>query len=315
MAVRKRRVTFFEGVEVDQQQQSRPWAETRWKRFFGEVDTATNSEKWNNFSGRRYSGSIRNCTSPAMDFFYLCKLRPTIDWPDIINFEGSIESLVEKAQQSGIVNILEPCYILPVTGTRYIAMMRSSGGPTPRAISDWIDAFSHNSENDSVFELRPVFTQDALRRLQSANGARRLSFRYISLRDDTVESDDVAGHVKRAVSEVARISDQEMSVEMTFSFGRANSGSLGNGSEALLDEVRHLVSSDAAMHGQLSKLQATVINDTDGGLESDSIDFLNERYSEFVNVGGSEDDEPSPEVILSGMMDAIGTFRRKIARR
>jgi hypothetical protein len=308
-------VTFFEGVEVDQHQQSRTWAETRWKRFFGDVDIATDSEKWNTFSSRRYNGSVRNCTSPAMDFFYLCKLRPTIDWPDIINFEGSIESLAEKAQQSGIVNILEPCYILPVTGTRYVAMMRSSGGPTPRAISDWIDAFCHNVENDSVFELRPVFTQDALRRLQLANGARRLSFRYVSLHDDAIESDDVAGHVNKAVSEVARISDQEMSVEMTLSFGRANIGGLGYGSETLLDEVRRLVDSDAATHGKLSKLQATVINDNEGGLESDPIDFLNERYSESVSIGGSEDDEPSPEVILSGMMDAIGTFRRKIGRR
>lgn len=326
MAGKTRRVVFYQGIETDQDKRATPWSEQRWKRLFEEIRAAEEAEKeedsgetqpenqprqlWNEFNGRSYHCSVRTCKSPDVDYLYLCKLRPHIDWPDVLDFHGTVESLVAKAAQMGITNILEPCYILPVSGTNYIAVMRSSGGPSPKAISDWIDSFIDDVKSDEVFEVVPVFTKDALKRLSTAQGARRLSFAF---RQAPVESHDdkkTESHVEKAVSELSKIATQEMSIGVTLSFGPARQ--LGPGTDEMLKEVNEIVRKDMRSNRKLSKLEATVIQDGDDGQKSDPIDFLKEQCYERVEVGDNEDDEPTPETILKAMWSAIGEFKKKL---
>lgn len=319
MVVKTRKVVFYEGVETDQAKCASPWSEDRWKRLFEDIKQKEAIEEkegsnstllWNSFGGRRYHCSARSCTTPSVDYLYLCKLRPRIDWPDVQNVGGSVESLVSKAAELGITNILEPCYILPVAGTRYIAVMRSSNGPSARAISDWVDSFIDDVKTNRVFALNPVFTKDALKRLRTAIGAKRLSFAFTEVPDADLDEKIEGSHVDAAVGELSQITKREMSIGVTLSFGHARA--LGPGPDEMLEEVKKIVDASEKPNRKLSKLEATVVQPGDEHPETDPIDFLKEKYCETVQVGASENDEPSPESVLAAMMDAITKFRKKI---
>ncbi|TFC90103.1 hypothetical protein E3T24_00185 [Cryobacterium sp. TmT2-59] len=249
---------------------------------------------------RKYEGEVRAERSPALSYLYIGKLRPGSDWPDIRDSHGVHASLAS----TGVIGaLIEPAYLLPISGTNYLAVLRSSSGPTFSAITEWLNHAAGFVGTDDRLELRPYARHDQLERLARAQGATRI---HLKVDPDALHNGPATSEVGRAMQSVQNLGAGGVSVEMIVSYG--NSIPDEAGAEALAEGVRDLVES-----GAFKTAKATLLVGEPGGhLAKDSIDFTLDRVTLTEEIGDSEDEEPLPAVILSAMSEAIRRFREKL---
>lgn len=110
-----------------------------------------------------------------------------------------------------------------------------------------------------------------------------------------------------------------MSVDLRISTGRATV--VGESTENIRKEALTILSNnDISFHplekvfgGAVTKLRANTIQasqDSDKNV-TEQVDFIKESLTEDVNFGSMRDDEMTPEIILSGMMEAVSKFRKR----
>lgn len=300
---RARKVYFFEPVEVDENEHVTEPAVGFWPSFFDALSDQSEEDRRTSFRTNRFEGEVRTERSPAVTYLYLGKLRPGADWPDIRNLQGERASL---ASIGAVGALLEPAYLLPVgITTNFVAIMRSSGGPTWSAIENWLSVTGGYAIGDEKkrLELRPYVRKDALERLQRAQGASRLHMKF-----DAIEAPDTnpdASAVERAVRELQGAGGGGLSVDIGLSFGHLQPDDAG--AQALVSGIRGLLRSPS-----LKRADATLLVPGDGGLVKDPVDFVRDRITVQVEVGEHQDEEPTPQAVLSAMSDALGTFRAQL---
>lgn len=303
MAGKERTVYFFEPAVLNQADEAQPIEPGFWDWVHEQVRSLPEEHRRIELFGRKHVGSARDEQSPALRYLYVGRLRPGADWPDVSDEAGSISSLAS----TGLVgSLVEPAYLLNVGGTNYVAVLRSSGGPSTTAIASWLNQVCGFNFEDERLVLRPYVRRDQLERLGRAQQAAKVHLKVDPGVMSDVEPRDELGQAIKAAQDAG---GGGVSVELIVSFGNARPSD-GAG-EDLVDGIRELLASDNAV--AFKKASATVmVEDTAGNLVRDKIDFTLDRITVRQAVGADENEEPTPPVVLSAMSQAITKFQQQL---
>ncbi len=303
MATKERTIYFFEPVVLDQADNVQPIEEGFWDWVHDHVSALSEVERRADIFGRRHVGAARQEVAPALDYIYLGRLRPGADWPDVSDAAGEIASLASTGFAG---SLLEPAYLLGVGGTNYVAVLRSSAGPSSTSIVSWLNQVCGFNRSGNRLELRPYARRDQLERLGRAQAASKIHLKVDpGVMIDAQPHDELGLALKAAQNAGAG----GVSVELTVSFGNARP--TDGAGEDLIAGVRELLLSDNAV--PFKKASATVmVENAHGQLERDKIDFTMDRITVREQVGANEDEEPTPPVVLSAMAKAIEKFRAQL---
>jgi len=300
MAGKERLVSFFSGVETDENEVVKQYGTDWWANLLEHVEGLPDEARRTTYRRRRYVGSVQQTRSPSMKFLYLGKVRPGADWPDIVDAHGDSAPLAS----TGVSGLIEPLYLVPVSGTPYMAVMRTSGGPTWEALTDWIMDVGKYVQAGKSLHLQPYARKDQLERLAQAVGATKIHLKF-----DPEGAAAVTGRTQlgRSVQEAAQAGAGAVSVEMIVSFGRTTPDEAG--AEELVQGVQEIVGTNA-----FTKAEATILRQGSHGLEKDWINFALDKVVLTEAVGDSEDETPTPEAVMSAMSEAIRRFRDRLSQ-
>ncbi|MDR6201246.1 hypothetical protein QE374_003155 [Microbacterium sp. SORGH_AS428] len=302
MAGKTRTVHFFELIEVAQDESVQEYTAEAWDDLFDMIAGMEVEELRHEIRQRKYEGEVRDEPTRQVRYLYLGKLRPGMDWPDIRDLDGEHTSLAS----TGVVGaLIEPAYVVRITGTPFVAILRTPGGPSFTAISSWLTAVAGLEFEETRLELRPYARRDQLARLNSAIGATKL---HLKVGADVLDDADPTSDVVRAMQAVQDTGAGGVSVEMIVSYGNARPD--GVGAQHLADAVAEFVRTVPGSHAS-----ATLMQPQDDGYVKDHVDFTLDRISLSEEVGGSEDEEPTAYAILGAMSQAIRRFREYIEPR
>lgn len=303
MATKERTVYFFEPVILDQADNVQTIEDGFWDWVHARVGSLSEIARRADIFGRRHVGAARREITPALDYIYIGRLRPGADWPDVSDDAGEIASLASTGFAG---SLLEPAYLLGVGGTNYVSILRSSAGPSTTSIVSWLNQVCGFSTQGIRLELRPYVRRDQLERLGRAQAAAKIHLKVDpGVMSDAQPHDELGQALKVAQSAGAG----GVSVELTVSFGNARP--TDGAGEDLIAGVRELLLSDNAV--PFKKASATVmVENEEGQLVRDKIDFTMDRITVRQQVGANEDEEPTPPVVLSAMAKAIDKFRAQL---
>lgn len=125
----KRRIYFLEPVIEKQDGSLEELSADFWSVFLKHVASLEPARRRLEIYGRKYVGETRSEVSPSEDYLYIGKARRGADWPDISDANGVVTTL---NLGNGADALIEPAYMLPVSGTTYVAVLRTSGGRPSR---------------------------------------------------------------------------------------------------------------------------------------------------------------------------------------
>ena len=314
-----KKVRFYAGVEIDKDGTRHTWSADAWQRFMNSCKKESQAFE---IRGRKIAGQCESCYSPAVFYMHLTKNRELSDWPEAGDASGSVSNLATRRDQTGIISILEYTYLLPVSGTPYIALLRSSSGPMPSAIADWVSLKSDMPATGKSFELQPVLRNDARQKLNESLGVKSLEVRFEGKPDPNSTSS-----IERAAAEAASTIDESdyanVKIDMSISMGRATV--VSNSTEAMRKQALSILTNnniakhpikDMLSKGWVTKLKAKTLQANPANPESNKpiiepVDFIKEHLTEDADFGSMKDDEMTPAIILSGMLEAIGKFRKR----
>ncbi len=303
MSAKPRTIYFFEPVIVDQDERPQHIEPGFWRHVHDVIRETPDEQLRAEIYGRKILGSARHEKRSATDYVYVGRMRPGADWPDVADDDGEIETLASTGFK---LSLIEPAYLLGVGGTNYVAFVRSSAGPSTAAVTTWLNLVLGFEGSDSRLELRPYVRRDQLERLREAQGATKLHLKIDpDVMTGTTPKDDVGRALKAAQSAGAG----GVSVELTLSFGRATP--TDGAGEELVSEVRKILTGPNRV--PFSKASATVLRvDEDGDLIRDQINFTRDRITIQQPFGSDENQEPTPEVVMQALGEAISEFKRSI---
>jgi len=297
-AGRKRRVYFFEPVVVDQNDHVQPIGDGFWEDLHQHVETLSDSDRTISFFGRDIAGEARTNVSPSVRYFYLDRERPGQDWPDARGLDGVLDTL---ASRGDLRSLHEPAYLLSVSGTRYVAFVRTSGGPSTSAIERWLNLVMGFEETEDRVELRAYTRTDALERFARATAATKVR---LAVEPNSLSDEDLTGELGQAIAHAQQVGRGGVSVDMTISFGRVRPDD--EAGQTMIREVREVLNAPTTFR----KASATVVLDgEDGETRREMIDFKRDRVTVSQVFGDDLDQEPRPEIVLTGLLEAIKTFR------
>ncbi|MDY7542587.1 MULTISPECIES: hypothetical protein [unclassified Cryobacterium] len=296
-----RTVYFYEPIIVDQNEKVQLVPATFWTDLHNLVLGMTPEDRQITFFGRDIEGEARAETRPSTDYFYLDRRRSGQDWPDAVGTDGELGTLASKGV---VVSLHEPAYLLPVSGTRYIAMMRSSAGPTSSAVARWLNLVLGFETVGDHLELQAVTRTDQLARLGKAQAATKV---HLKILPGAMQSEEPVGKLGKALKEAQSVSYGSVSVDLMISYGNVQPDDAGG--QELVRDVRELLNASTTFR----KAKATVILENEAGeLEKDEIDFKRDRITIRQQIGTDEDEEPTPTVVLDAMFEAIRAFRLEL---
>lgn len=306
MAGRKRTVYFYTGAEIDDKDNVHEWASTRWEKFFKGYTKPPKPY----FLGRNdYEGEVGKSSFPATRYFHLLRPRALSDWPEGKDAQGNTKSLGVNRKALGLSEIDEYTYFLPVQGTNYVAMFRSLAGPRSVAAGEWMTLYLDLPQTGGRFVFMPVLRKNAMKKLQSAVGVRSLHARFEGLPNDKSGS-----RIERAVaiagSGKGLAESGDMKIDLNITLGRAQKE--GPAVDGLLKEVRQLVKRvNRGLPGaRLSQLKAKTLQQDNGKIGVEQIDFFKERMTVQTEFGDANVVMDSDQII-DGMYRAIQEFRKK----
>lgn len=303
MATKERTVYFFEPVILNQADEVQPIEPGFWAWVHGHIASLGEVERRAEIFGRRHIGAARQEVSPAFDYIYVGRLRPGADWPDVSDAAGEIASLASTGFSGAL---LEPAYLLGVGGTNYVAVMRSSAGPSTTSLARWLNEVCGFNGQQNRLELRAYARHDQLERLGRAQQAAKV---HLKIDPGVMADAEPQDELGRALKVAQSAGAGGVSVELTVSFGNARP--TDGAGEDLVAGVRELLSTGSSI--PFKKASATVIVEDEGGqLVRDKIDFTLDRITVRQQVGANEDEEPTPPVVLSAMAEAIAKFREQL---
>lgn len=299
MAGKTRTIHFFELVEIAADGSVQEYTDEAWDELFDAIGGMPTEELRHEIRSRRYEGELQFEPTRRQRYLYIGKLRPGMDWPDIRDRAGAHASLAS----TGVVGaLIEPAYITRVQGSPYVAILRTSGGPSFSAISSWLSSVAGYDLLEERIELRPFVRRDQLERLNASIGATRL---HLKVAADVLDEADPSSDVVRAMKLVQDTGAGGVSVEMIVSYGNARPD--GVGAQHLVDAVQEIVRTIPGAHAA-----ATLMQPQNEGYVKDYVDFTLDRITLSEEVGGSEDEEPTAYAILGAMSQAIRRFREHI---
>lgn len=298
---RQRRIYFYEPVILDQENKLQPIQGDFWDDLHAHVMALDPKKRNFTFFGRPISGEARKSVTPPVDYFYLDRERPGQDWPDARGNDGHLDTL---HSQRVVASLHEPAYLLPVSGTPYISFVRTSAGPSTAAVETWLNLVMGFEELETRIELRAFARTDAMARLARATSATKV---HVVIEPDAMTDVDMNGDLGQALAMAQRSGNGGVSVDMTVSFG--NVAPDDESGRSLVADVSEVLNAAAGFR----RAEATVVlTDDEGEIKKQFIDFKRDRVTISQAFGTDLDQEPTPQIVLEGLMEAIRTFRPHI---
>lgn len=307
MTGKSRTVFFFSAVEVDTADNSREVAIDFWPEVFNHVRSVDDKAREITIRSRLHIGEVITSESPAQEYLYLGKLRQGADWPDYRDTAGNHANLTDVPD---IQRLIEPAFIVPVSGTPYIAVLRTSGGPTPTSIAGWLSGVLGYFETGNRLELQAYALKNQLERLRGAVGASRI---HLKVAADSLDDVEPGTRIVQAMRAAQDIGNSGVSIDMLVSFGNAKPDEVG--ADEMAKAVDELLSIDKTFTSRrvLQKATATLMLPSEGhGYVKDKVDFTLDRVTYKEQVGDSDDDPLTPSSVLKAMSAAIVKFRSKL---
>ncbi|MFA4083038.1 hypothetical protein ONA92_15180 [Mycobacteroides salmoniphilum] len=297
MAAKKRIVRFFEPYRRQPDATTVQLDQNFWADFRDKLTPLSYDDQLLTIRGFEYRGAARHELSTASDYFYLCKTREQVDFP-----ESSIGDADEAplTLQEG-ARLVEPCYFVvaePPNNT--IALIRSSAGPSVSAVGDWVTRHYQGPLGHDVIELQPKLRGDQSTRFNDAVNITRFEVaieRHHNLGE--VTADTQLGAALRGSYEGL---ERGALVEQVWSFGHNQpNASLGQDMKQAVIEV---------LNWGVAKLaKATVVRTRPDGSEfRDKIDFVKDQITTRVRVGDDPTVSQSPEVVVSALREAVHEY-------
>lgn len=306
MAGKARTVYFYTGIEYDQNEQPCDWKNQDWRDFIRNLGKTSSTLHIN---GSNCTGEAKSSIAPAAEYFHLMRERALSDWPEGKGDDGSVGNLGEM-DSLGLREIYEYAYLLPIDGTPYVAMFRSSGGPRPGMIENWIAAYSNMTQNGKSFKIAPVLRKNAVQRLRDAVGVKAIYARFEG--EIPSNSGSKVQDAAVAAASIPGVSDYaDTKIDIVLSLGRAVK--TGPGVDGLLKETNQILNSalGGSVQRGVTKLVATTLQKRDDQIVTEPVDFIEERMTISTTFGNSANDVMTPEEILNGMYTAIRDFRQR----
>ncbi|WP_128383021.1 hypothetical protein [Mycobacteroides abscessus] len=297
MAGRERTVYFLEPFFRDSNEESHDAPVGFWDSLMKHVQTLQPNDRLKRINTVRYRGNARVIGKPEIKFLYIGKRRPRQDWPDT-SVNGADEQPLEVDGE-----LIEPMYLLPVPNTNYVGVLRTSGGPTFAAATEWIGQILQAQGDKMDFFLRSVVRHDALERLAESSGITMFDIKLAA--GALVPSD--GGRISTAVNELRAQGGADMSISLRVSFGNATPDN-GTARE-LARDVERVLRGGNGIRNAIAKVIET--ND-DGSFSKDELHFLNDRITHKVTVGESESESATAEVVINAMSQAVSTFSSQL---
>lgn len=296
----KRHIYFLEPVIEKQDGSLDEIGPGFWPTFLDHVWGLPPERRRLELQGRKYIGEKRLEVSPAENYLYLGKARRGADWPDISDANGVVSPL---ALGDGADALIEPAYLLPVSGTNYVAVLRTSGGPSFSAIESWMTSAAGMDQQAERFALRPYVRSDQLVRLSKASGAARV---HLKVDPGAFQVGGSLGVIGDAMKQVQDLGAGGVSVDMTLSFGRATP------THAYAEDIAKELMKVIKKIPVASADATLMVEDEHGEEVREKVDFLRDRVIGSEYVGSSEDEQPTPSVILTAMANAIFKFKQSL---
>lgn len=296
MKAKKRTVRFYEPILKTPEGETKYLPDTFWKSFLQYASTIDQGERDISYRGRTYLGVANFHAGTGHDYLYIGKRRPKGDYPDDVDDNGDAVSV---ALNQTVKSLVEPAYIVPTGKRLIVAVLRSSGGPSPEALEAWLSAAANFDVGEDSLKLAAVAQDDKWERLQHAQLVSKIEFR---VEPDVVE-DLGEGEFSLAVKKVMDLSERDASLNLTISFGSSLPDTLAGQSFTARAK-------DFLRGSKYSKAKATTkIQNADGKWATDEINFVHEIVTHSVRVGDSEDVPLTPDLVLPEISRAIDEFR------
>lgn len=307
MVSKKRTIYYYSPTWRDKDDNPINTPDDFWTVLWNEIDQQSRSNFTFTHYGREYIVEAKSTISPYAKFLYVGKVRSKDDWPD---HRDQKTDQIDRLAKSGIGgHLIEGAYLTPSGHGNTVAIARTQNGPTISAISSAISHHFNTAESGYQFELTPFVRKDQLSRLKQASGATKL---HLTLDSDT-EVTALGGNdsVSKALAEAKSVdSSNQMTVGLTLSFG--NYAPPESIQKKIQSALINLLGEETGAQ-KFSKAEATVVKiDGDGKLRRDSIDFISDRITIKESFHNDENEQPEPEDILQGMLEANEKFRRKL---
>jgi hypothetical protein len=297
MKAKKRTVRFFEPILVKQNGEKEYLPDSFWKELFDYVKALDKPSRVSPYRGRPYVGVSNSHVPTTLDYLYIGKQRPRGDYPDDVDDAGQTKSI---ALNTTIKSLVEPGYLVPTGVRSIVAVLRSSGGPSPEAMESWLGNIGGFTTSDATFKLAAVAQEDMWERLDRAVLVSKVEVR---VQPHAQLAEPGAGEFSNAVADVMALSEFDASIDMTISFGHE-----------VPDTVAGLnftaKAKDFLKSKKFSKAKATTkIQNDRGGWDTENINFINEIVTHSIRVGDSEDEPLTPDLVLPEIQRAIEDFK------
>lgn len=246
----------------------------------------------------QYVGFGGDASKPATKFLYIGRIRPQSDWPDMMKGE-TFEPL-----DLGESTLVEPAYICPVPRSEYIAVLRTSGGPTWSAIEQWITlAYGKHFDNERI-ELEPYSRGDQHLRLQRAIGVSKLDLKLDPGEESITEHE---GQIARAMQGLQVLGQGSVSVDVQVSFGHARPNEAV--AQGIAEELRRLIGKVRFKRAQATLME---LDEKEQQISREHVDFLKDKvtYTEYVQ---SNDGPPERSEVLHAVLHGIERFQKVLS--
>ncbi|MGY1593088.1 hypothetical protein ACI79D_14000 [Geodermatophilus sp. SYSU D00708] len=294
-------VRFYEPILTDQQGKQHTSKSNFWTHTRDVVKRLDHDDRECRYNGVAYFGEARLGLAPAIDYLYVGRLRPAADHPDGFRRGIGITGPLQPAQPGDLIS--EPTYLVPFGIRNHVAVLSPVTGATRiQAVEYWLNMALGLIPTEHELTLAPLIDSTLAAKLTNATGASRLNIRVAP---GAHVPEDRPGRVMSAIASAAETTTEELSLEMTWSFGGAAGSQTWR--EELLTAAREVARGNFADKAVVSLKLAD-----EDGISTEVHDLFKDRVTERTYIEVAEDSTPSEASVLSGIQQAIDRFRERM---
>lgn len=251
-----------------------------------------------NFRGASFFGEAAVGRARAYPYIRVGRVRYRADWPETIDPNGNVDELNLDGR-----DIFEGGYVVPFgTETRVAVMGPVRGLVSVSAIEWWLGQALGLAVTDVSLELVPEVDPTLARKLNEAIGVSRLS---VHMPKGTVLDMQGDSQVEQAFTAAHEASDDDLNVDLTFSFGHQRPTADKAG--MLKRAAQRIAESGAAERVDVSLM----LENTDGGYKVEQHELIRDRVAVTVQFDVEDDGRLSADEILDAVHTAITEFRHR----
>lgn len=288
-------VKFYRPVYVHQDGTREEVDSAFWKDAHTSISSLDPDQRGVNHRGASFFGEASTGLARAYPFIRVGRVRYRADWPETIDPGGQVEELVLEGK-----DIFEGSYLVPFGTQAKVAIMGPIRGlVTTSAMEWWLTHTLDLATAEVSLELVPEVDPSLARKLNEAEGASRLSVR---LPKGSVLDLDPESQMEEAFASAHGASDDELNVELGFSFGHQRPR--GDRPGMLKRAAIKIAESGAA-----EKVDVSLMLHDGDGYKIEQHDLIRDRVSFTVSFDVEDGERIGIEEALAGIHDAIERYR------